>query len=407
MKKLLSLLLMSLLMVNMASPALGSDYRESAILYLTEKYNVREERIELYEGGVTELQHISESFWFAKFSILPEGVPKQEGNGEIRTLPAPEPAPDAAYDLGTAEPAILPAPPRDIVDDGYLYGGVYIRLKTGEILELKEMERYYEAERRLAEQEWERLRQEAGKLEVSLYQKLQGLSAAERVAVRIEPVPVETDEVIAQFAVVKGKYPELSKGMQLVDFLPYGYFPGFRGGTEPSGGGSGSYAVSDPVLRGESPSEKSEIIAPVERPDIDNAQDEEYWLEQNAFWQELEHIRQQSIAPSLDGIRNFLTGIGVAYQENGMSISADLTAAEIRQVSELPVVATVFEEMLYDTMDKDMAVPTLGTAPNERNNEFAESAELQSKRYYLPVIILFAALIVALAVIRRRSVHNG
>jgi hypothetical protein len=403
MKKMLSLLLMSLLMANMVTPALGSDYRTSAILYLTEKYSVREERIELHEGGVMELQYISESFWFAKFSILPEGVPKQEFNGEIRPLPAPEPAPD---DLGTIEPAILPAPPRDIVDDGYLYGGVYIRLKTGEILELKEMERYHEAERRLMEQEWERLRQEAGKLEVSLYQKLQGLSAAEKVAVRIDPVPVETDEVIAQFAVVKGKYPELSKGMELADFLPYGYVPGFRGGTEPSGGGSGSDAVSDPVLRGESPREKSDIIASVDRPDIDNAQDEEYWQEQNAFWQELERIRQQSIAPSLDGIRNFLAGIGVAYQENGMSISADMTAAEIRQVSELPLVATVFEEMLYETMDKDMAVPTRGTAPNERNNEFGESAGLQSKRYYLPATILFAAFIVAFVVIRRRRAHN-
>ena len=163
MRKIFSLMLISLLLVGSVTSALGSGYRESALVYLMEKYGISEDRVELYEGGITELEFTGESFWFAKYTIVPEGKTASDVSGEEapRLLPAPEPmplpAPDMPADTGAIAPSILPLPPQDIMDDGYRYGGVYIRLKTGEILELDQMDQYYEAERRLAQQEWERL----------------------------------------------------------------------------------------------------------------------------------------------------------------------------------------------------------------------------------------------------------
>lgn len=402
MRKIFSLMLISLLLVGSVTSALGSGYRESALVYLMEKYGISEDRVELYEGGITELEFTGESFWFAKYTIVPEGKTASDVSGEEapRLLPAPEPmplpAPDMPADTGAIAPSILPLPPQDIMDDGYRYGGVYIRLKTGEILELDQMDQYYEAERRLAQQEWERLQREAGKLDVSLYQKLRGMSASEIISVWIKPMPVETEALNVEFAALQKKYPELSKGMTLTGILSdtYGYaVPDIRDGSASSGQGVSGYTIEVPD-GAELSDEKALYSSPMDIPVTDIAPDENYRQEFSAFWEELEQIRLLAAAPSLADIRASLVGMGVTYTDNGTSISADLSVAQIREMAELPSVASVFEEY-YTTMEDDLLFR--GSAPNEKTAELAaDASEIQSKRNYLWVILLFTAMLALL-----------
>lgn len=406
MRKIFSLMLISLLLVVSVTPALGSGYRESALAYLTEKYGISEDRVELYEGGITELEFTAESFWFAKYTIVPEGktVPEVFGEEAPRLLPAPEPgllpAPDMPVDSGATRPAILPLPPRDIVDDGYLYGGVYIHLKTGDILEMDQMDKFYEAERLLAQQEWERLQREAGKLDVSLYQTLQRLSATEIVSVWIKPMPVETEDLKAEFSALQKKYPELSKGMTLTAVLSdtYGYIlPDSNGSSDSSGGGVSGNASVDPADRAELPYEKTGTLTPMDLPVTDIMPDVEYRQEFSAYWEELEQIRQSAATPSLVEIRASLEGMGVTYRDNGTSISADLSAAQIREIAELSAVATVFEEY-YAIMEDGLMLR--GSAPSEKTTALAvasdNASEAESRRIYLPVILFFTAMLALL-----------
>ncbi|MBS4031577.1 MAG: hypothetical protein KGZ63_09175 [Clostridiales bacterium] len=398
MRKIFSLMLIFLMLVASMVPVLGSGYRESALVYLTEKYGVPEERIALHEGGTIDLEFTAESFWFAKYDIVLEGkkAPGFPGEEAPRILPAPEPmplpAPDMPADTGATRPAILPIPPRDIMDDGYLYGGVYIRLKTGEILELDQMDKYYEAERSLAQQEWERLQREAGKLDVSLYQKLQGLSASEIISVWIRPMPLETETLRAEFAALQKKYPELSKGMTLPGILSdtYGYaLPDPGESSTSSGNGVSDKMIMEPAVKAEVSDEKLVGSSPMDRPDTDMP-DEEYRQEFQVFWEELEQIRLLSVASSLAEIRAFLEGMGVSYRDNVTSISADLSVEQIRDIAELSSVASVFEEY-YTTMED--AIMFRGSAPNEKTVALAEAAEVENKRIYLPVILLFTAVL--------------
>lgn len=62
MRKWFSVFLILLLITSIVSPAFSSSYRETALAYLMEKYSVAEEKIELFEGGVTELEFTGESF---------------------------------------------------------------------------------------------------------------------------------------------------------------------------------------------------------------------------------------------------------------------------------------------------------------------------------------------------------
>jgi hypothetical protein len=395
MRKLISLLLASLLLAGMAAAVLGSGYRETAMDYLTEKYGVPSERIELYEGGITDLEFTAESFWLARYIIVPEGKSAQGFSEGRLPLPAPDqPADNAAQ----TRPEILPMPidVGDIRNDGYIYGVVYIHIKTGEILEQGQMDSYYAAERRLAEQEWERLRREAGKLDVSLYRKLLGLSATDIVNVWIQPTPVETADLNEQFAALKEKYPDHTTGMKLSEILFYGYAIDLRGGgvSSPDAGVSSSYAVPDmaePTLPLEKPGAE---IRPMPMPNDD------YWQEYNAMWEELEQIRQQAVIPSLEIIKDYLNGIGVAFNDNGSLVAAGLTVSQIHEIAELPAVSTVFEEAIFITMDGD---DTLAI----RSNAVAESAAPPAEpttgaSSLLTMILLTVAFLATSYVISRR-----
>lgn len=439
MRKLLSLFLVLMFLTTMTYPAFASSHKETALDYLMKKYNVPKEKIELYEGGITELKFTSESFWLAKYIIFTgekpsSGAIKGEKPQQIVPEPMPMPAPDSKR-LPAAEPMPMPAPdmsadgrkdiaplpPQGPAGGGDIYGGIYIRIKTGEVLEMEKVETFFIAENKLAQQEWERLRKEAGKIDVSLYQKILGLPAAEKVKVSIQPNPVETDNLKAQFEVLKKKYPEYTSGMELSNILPYGYgyaVPESRGGGVSSSGGSTGYAVPAvdaplnyvasaadaavsyvvPDNQGKSTPTSTKQNA-VDLPLVINEKSRQ---EYSAMWGELDKIRQQAVMPSLSDIKKALDSKGAAYKEIGNSISAELTTAQIQEVAKLSSVSAVFEEATYTTMDAAMGarddLSVRSSAPSAAKAVSMEvgNAENPSSNLYIIVItlILLAAAII-------------
>jgi hypothetical protein len=346
-----ALLLAPLLLLTLVSPAFAVDYRETAMAYLKTKYDVPENEIQLFEGGMMELELTGESFWCAKYIIGPVepsitggGDPgARPDGGQTKALPpGAEPAPiaDPALDpdRGTST-LILPVPPEDVIQDDHVYGALYIRVKTGEVLEMDEAESYFVAERVLQEREWERLRLEAGKLDVSLYLKLKGVAASEKITVWIHPAAVVTETIRARFAAIKAKYPKIAEGLELADLLSYA-----RAYIMPAVGrdvivpeGSGGTAEPGVVEPG-----KTEP-APVP--------EDEYWREYSEFWQQIEELRAQAVAPSLAAIRSALEDNGIAYREEGTAVTADMTAGQIRAIAELPPVEAIYEYVIYTLMD--------------------------------------------------------
>ncbi len=427
MRKIVLVLMISLLLVSIVSPVVGSNYRETALNYLTEKYDVSEERIELYEGGTMELEFTGESFWYARYMILAEGgstsgssrgiAPGQDPPPEPMPLPEPNTPPDSM-------PEILPMPSdeeainRDTVDSkNYIYGGIYIHIKTGEILEQDKMEAYFVAEEKLAQKEWERLSKEAGKLDVSLYRKLKGLSSTEKISVWIQPTPVETEELKVQFAALKEKYPEFTKSMELNDILYARYAidlplydtrgggvsssEGSDGGPVPSGDEAVSYIVLDDKTDPAQSRERIEAeILPI-------MPEEEYRQEYSSFWEELEQIRLQAVIPSLETIKETLDGMGITYSDNETSLVADLTVAQIHEIVELAAVSTVFEDAVFTTMDmaEDGALLARSSAPSEESAVAMESADNdKGTSSYLPVVLIALAVLAAAMVIYRRRI---
>ncbi|MDW7652298.1 MAG: hypothetical protein SCM57_13305, partial [Bacillota bacterium] len=130
------LLVLFILLTLPAASMLAGDYPQIALRYIMETYNVPAERIELYQGEMMTLEHLGESFWFAKFTINPEGT---GSSGEVQPLPPDTPVSDRG-ELIEQRPA----------GDGTIYSGVYINTESGEVLSLQEMEPKMAEDRRLA-----------------------------------------------------------------------------------------------------------------------------------------------------------------------------------------------------------------------------------------------------------------
>jgi len=362
MKKLLSLLLVPLMLLCTVAPVFGADYRQIAETYLQDKYGGKGAAIEVFEGGVMELEFTKESFWYAKYMINTEGKSSNSPtDGKRLPIVGIEPAIMPAPDNGTKpEPAltpqILPLPPQDIYYDNYIYGAVYIHLKTGKILEMDEMEPYYNAEGLLAQQEWERLSKEAGKIDVYLYRKLQGMSASQKIKVSIQPTTVISDELKAAFAALKTKYPKIAAEInyELENLI---------GGYGVSGNSRVGFAVAEDLVGGPDKAVSSGtmpavIIDPARPTDkpliIDPKHDDEYWQQMNAFWSEVEQLRQQSMAQSIFAIEAELMQMGVEYTATSYGVIAELSVTQLNVIAQHSVVAIVYEEQEYSTMAPEL-----------------------------------------------------
>ena len=417
MRKLLSLLLVPLLLVSIVTPAFGAGYREIAEAYLNEKYGGKGATIELFEGGTTELEFTGEFFWFAKYIISLDGKPITGVSGEKplptgATEPAILPAPDQ---IGKPEPAIrpeiMPAPPQDIYYDNYIYGGVYIHIESGKMLEMDEMEPYFTAEYILAEQEWERLRQEAGKLDVSLYRKLLKLASSDKVKVFLQPTVVISAEIGAHFAALKTKYPKISAevNLNLEDFFNT-QGATLYGRVMMASDGAASIGSSTPDAAVNYPPKDSIVVdpaRPTEKPGEEIKYSEEYWQEYNAFWSALEGLRVQAMAGSIASIGSALKDMGITYTDNGYAVVAELSAEQIKTMAEHAAVATIFEEYEYSTMDDSFLRGSglIGEKTSAPASAMTEDADGTPDANTTPMIIGITALFAgAVVVLRRRLV---
>ncbi|MDP2871383.1 MAG: hypothetical protein Q8P31_02450 [Bacillota bacterium] len=378
MRRWFPLLLVPLLLLSLAAPALGADHRETAMIYLKARYDAPEDEIQLFEGAIIDLELTGESFWCAKYAIGATGSPAS--GGIIASPPGTEPGPLPAPDT-QSKPAIRPLPPDCMPDDPVIYGALYIRLKTGDVLEMDEAERFFAAENALAEREWERLRAEAGKLDVSLYLKLKKVAPDEKVAVWIQPSPVITDGLRAQFAALKAKYPNAAGDMNLEDLFGYA-----RASILPAIGRAISTEATvavEPVPGsttegsvGSGSSGQATGAPPPQKPGADTKPDEEHWREYEAFWQGLGEIQVKAMAPSLADIKAALEDLGAAYKDSGNSLTADLTAAGIQALAALPAVSAILEDMVFTTMDD---VLLMGRGSNDTGTTGGAAPPVTSK----------------------------
>lgn len=416
MRKMLSLLLVPLLLLSMMTPALGSGYRETAEAYLNEKYGGKGATIELYEGGLIELEFTGVSFWYANFTIIPAGAPTSvPGEKPMPNVGVTKPAvlpPDA---IGKPEPATEPAimPRLDIYYDNYVYGGIYIHVKTGDILEMDEMEPYFMAEYTLADQEWDRLSKEAGKLDVSLYRKLLKLTASDTVKVSIQPTLVITAEIKAKFEALKTKYPKIFAEMNisLEDFLGITSGSAVQGRTMiATDGGKGSTGSSTPDAGVSSPAKDTILVdpaRPTDKPGEVPQYDEKYWEEYNAFWTDMEQLRVMAMAESLASIGAALKDMGVTYADNNYYVGAELTSEQIRAIAEHNAVSTIYEEFEYHTMDNTLALRgSLATGEKIAAPSIAEDGDSAAQSNYLPMILGVMAMFggTIIVVVKRRII---
>ncbi|NLN06249.1 MAG: hypothetical protein GX167_01335, partial [Firmicutes bacterium] len=209
MKKRLSFMLAAVLTLAVALPGFAADYRQAAIDFLVEKYGVPADHVHVFEGDKIVLEYLQESFWCAKYEISADGPSSQTTPSQPPD--AIEPAPPQVMPMPLPEPVLPdePTAPADRVDPNTTVsspprydtgdlparattGVVYIREKTGEVLDEAGMETYFLRERELAAAAWEQLRKEAGKIEVNFYQRLKGAAARDKFNVRIFPTFTET-----------------------------------------------------------------------------------------------------------------------------------------------------------------------------------------------------------------------
>ena len=320
------------------------------------------------------------------------------------------PAPDQ---IGKPEPAIrpeiMPVPPQDIYRDNYVYGGVYIHIESGKILEMDEMEPYFTAEYTLAEQEWERLRQEAGKLDVSLYRKLLNLASPEKVKVSLQPTLVITAEIRAQFAALKTKFPKVfaEVNLNLDDFFGNNQGAMLYGRVMMASDGEGSTSSATPDAAVSYPAKDSILVDPArpnEKPGEEIKYSEEYWQEYNAFWAALEELRVHAMAGSLASIGSALKEMGITYTDNGYSLVAELSVEQIKTMAEHAAVVAIYEEYEYVTMDNTLALrgsltgeKMLAPAPS-----IAEDAAGNPDGNKTPMIIGITALFAGVVTVLRR-----
>lgn len=369
MKKILALLLTVSLLFTMVVPVWGAGYRETALAWVMEKYGVPAENVEIFEGGTLQLEKIGESFWFAKYAVYRDGKVAPPETAP----PAPETkiAPDNS--VSTRPILVDPMPP---ANDNVIYGGVYIREKTGTILTEKEMEEFFTKDRELAEAEWEQLRREAGKLDVSLYQKLKTLAAGEKVKVILLPVFTSTDTLEQQFNALKEKYPEFTEGMPSLSQIFSGYavsFPSFAPepmidpavtpeGETGAGSSPGSAVTFPAETRSvKTESSQSEPYPAKDMPALDERPNEEvkdevevtdeYWKRFTAFQEELEALRLAGISDSLSAIAGKLNAMGVTYTATPNQLQAEMTAVQVKEIAELAEVEAVYEDGVFMTMD--------------------------------------------------------
>ena len=408
--------LLALLLMLTALPAFAANNRDLAMNFLMEKYDVPAEQIELFEGGTMTLAQIGENFWSAKYTIYKDGTAIPDRTEPITT---PE-------DIPTSDRGLLIAPDQN---DGNTYGGIYIREKTGEILSLEEMDSYFLADSTKAEAEWERLRKEAGKLDVSLYSKLKTMAAGDKVKVIIYPAFIETAALQAQYEALKARYPEFAKDLpKLSEIFSGGYYAitlpapmilregipmdlplgpteAGQGSTEAGQGsteaGQGpTEAVQGSTEAGQGSSSSIEPAGASSDPSAGRPNDEN-WQLYTAFQEELDAIRRAGLAPSLSAIGTKLGTMNISYELNDNFVTTELNTAQINEIATLSDVDAVYEDAIFTTMDLAENARQVAAPATNQDEAQAESQAKQSASLLWLLLLIPAT--AAAYIIRKRT----
>lgn len=138
---------------------------------------------------------------------------------------------------------------------------------------------------------------------------------------------------------------------------------------------------------------------------IDPSFDDAYWQQYSAFWAEIEQFCVRAMAGSLSSIKSALDGLGIAYSDNGYTLTAELTVEQLEIVAELPPVQSIYEENAYNITDE--AVVTRGSMTKGKTLApmmTEDSAGISSSKH-MPVAIGVTAMFAgAFAIVRRRIV---
>lgn len=396
MRKPVTLLLVFILVLLTAMPGFAADYRQAAAEYLAKKHGVPVDHIQVYDGDKIILEYLQESFWCAKYEISAEGssqaVPPQPPDTiepappQVMLLPEPILQEDTpAFEHG-ADPdsPVSSSPSYDTGDLSALSntGVVYIREKTGEILDDAGMETYFLRERELAATAWKKLRQGAGKVEVNFYQRLRESDAQTKFSVRILPTFTEAPELTQRFRELQASYPEYSKGISSLSelFGTTGYASTRLEAVPDIAVPPPSHeaAIDTPLIQGEAegagsmPSNGNSAVEPVR--DLPVAE-EDY----EAYHKELEVIRLAGLEASAGIITDKLSDMGINYTYDYGVIATELTKAQVNDFATLDAVQLVCDDQFYamesgrsltntvaDTADLDSAAPPV-TPIGEKN----------------------------------------
>ncbi|NLM46952.1 MAG: hypothetical protein GX200_09160 [Firmicutes bacterium] len=370
MKKQLSFMLAAVLTLAVALPGFAADYRQAAIDFLAEKHGVPKDHVHVSEGDKIILEYLQESFWCAKYEISADGPSPQVAPSQPsaaiepappQVMPLPEPvlpveqtAPDSPadpdapvsssntprYDTGD-----LPAPAKT--------GAVYVREKTGEVLDDAGMETYFLRERELAAAACEELRREAGKIDVNFYKRLKEAVAGDKYSVRIHPAFTETPELVQRFKDLQAAYPEYTKDISSLSelFAPYGSAATLEIVPDIAVPPSPPEAASDaPLLQGDGAGAGSPSFSDgsVEEPARDLPMiNEDY----EAYHRELEAIRLAGLEPSAKIIMDKLNDLGVTCTYDYDVIAAELTKAQINDIAGLEAVRLISDDLFYALED--------------------------------------------------------
>ncbi|NLZ38334.1 MAG: hypothetical protein GX893_01825 [Firmicutes bacterium] len=362
MRKPLTLLLVLILLLLTAEPGFAAEYYQTAVEYLAKKYEVPTDRVQVHEGDKITLEYLQESFWCAKYEILSDGqtpVASPQSPGTIepvppQVMPLPEPIleeepPEAKHEIDP-DSSVSSLPRYDTGGSASSNTGIiYIREKTAEILDDAGMEAYFLRERELAATAWEKLRQEAGKVEVNFYKRLQEADAQTKFSVRIVPTFTETAELTQRFKELKSRYPEYSRGIsslkELFGSTAYGVtgleavadvaiLPSAAAADTPLVQGEAEGAGSMPAYGGDSAGEPVRDLPVIE---------EDY----EAYYKELEAIRLTGLEASARIITDKLSALGISHTyENGV-VAAELTKAQINELVDLDAVQLISDDQYY------------------------------------------------------------
>ncbi len=369
MKKPIAVLLVFFILGSFISSSLAQDYHRKVLEHLAGQLQVAEEDIHL-EGSLMELEFSGEQLWAGRYILGEDGG--TAGSDLIIKQPGVSGS-HAYHDTGN------PADANDSVSSDPAAGAVYLRIKTGEILTGEEGRLLLEEERKLKQQELERLRKESGRISPYLYRRLINVPPEQKFRLTIWPKYKETAAMQAAMKEVYREYPEFSAGEVS---SPSGRTEPGGAGAGDSGGGTEPYPLpADDVTGGIEPGyagdsaefsilpyleEKEEAderpgkappALPEEAPPDMIDREKVDWSRFEEMQQKLDEIRMQGYQESMIRLAGELESMNVNYETlgGGVAVNCEMTAGQALSLKDKEYIESIGEEIAVTADGRELA----------------------------------------------------